>query len=92
MYLLVRAGGGPAREALWKLVLTGRLEVADLSRAAVERSARLMAKYADRPMDPADATLVAIAEQRGERRIFTLDDDFRIYRMHGRRRFEVVPG
>ena len=50
-----------------------------------------MDKYADRPMDVADATLVALAEARNERRIFTLDADFHIYRIHGRRRFEIVP-
>ncbi|MGH3343858.1 MAG: type II toxin-antitoxin system VapC family toxin [Carbonactinosporaceae bacterium] len=92
MYLLHRAGGRTGQEALWKLPLSGRLDLADLSRAAVERSARLMVKYADLPMDLADATLVALAEERGYRRVFTLDADFRVYRLHGRRRFEIVPG
>jgi len=57
----------------------------------LQRSAQLMVKYEDRPMDLADATLVAIAEELGERKIFTLDNDFHIYRLHGRFRFEVVP-
>lgn len=92
MYLLSRAGGSAGRDALWTLVRTGRLVIADLSPAAVERSARLMEKYADRPMDLADATLVALAEERGERRIFTLDADFQIYRYRGRQRFDVIPG
>jgi len=91
MYLLSRAGGSAGRHALWTLVRTGRLVIADLSSAAVERSARLMDQYADRPMDLADATLVALAEQRGERQIFTLDADFRIYRYRGRQRFDVIP-
>lgn len=91
MYLLGSAGGAPAQQALWTLVLTRRLAIPDLTRAAVERSAALMAKYADRPMDLADATLVALAEERGQRRMFTLDDDFHIYRLHGRTRFEVIP-
>ena len=50
-----------------------------------------MNQYADRPMDLADATLVALAEERGDRRIFTLDADFQIYRFHGRQRFETIP-
>ncbi len=91
MYLLGRAGGPAGQQALWKLNLSGRLDIAELSRAALERSAALMAKYADRPMDLADATLVALAEERGERRIFTLDSDFRIYRIHGRTHFEIIP-
>lgn len=92
MYLLARAGGFTASQALWRLVLTDRLHVLELSRSAVERSAELMAKYADLPMDLADATLVAVAEERGTRRVFTLDSDFQIYRLHGRQRFDVIPG
>lgn len=92
MYLLSRVGGAQGQHALWKLALSSRLDIADLSRAALERSAVLMTKYADRPMDLADATLVALAEERGDRRIFTLDIDFQIYRVHGRGRFEIIPG
>jgi predicted nucleic acid-binding protein len=91
MHLLARAGGIRAQQALWRLVKTDRLVVADLSRSAVDRSARLMDQYADRPMDLADATLVALAEERGDRRIFTLDTDFQIYRFLGRQRFETIP-
>jgi len=91
MYLLGRAGGIQGQRALWRLVHTARLIVADLSGSALERSARLMDQYADRPMDLADATLVALAEEHGHRRIFTLDSDFHVYRIRGRQRFEVVP-
>jgi len=91
MYLLARAGGHRAQSALWRLVQTGRLIIADLSPAAVDRSAQLMDQYSDQPMDLADATLVALAEERRDRRIFTLDDDFQIYRYHGRQRFETIP-
>jgi predicted nucleic acid-binding protein len=91
MYLLARAGGHQGQSALWRLVRTGRLVVADLSSSAVDRSARLMDQYADRPMDLADATLVALAEEQGHRRIFTLDSDFHMYRSRGRQRFEVIP-
>ncbi|MGL5816061.1 MAG: type II toxin-antitoxin system VapC family toxin [Phycicoccus sp.] len=91
MYLLMRAGGALGRQALWTLVLSGRLEIAPLSLATVERCAALMDKYADRPMDLADASLVSLAEERDEQRIFTLDGDFTVYRLHGRRHFELVP-
>ncbi|MCA1844310.1 MAG: PIN domain-containing protein [Actinobacteria bacterium] len=92
MYLLSGAGGPAGRRALWTLVFTERLELADLDRAGLKRSAALMDKYADRPMDLADATLVALAEIRNLRRIFTLDEGFTIYRIHGRTRFDIVPG
>lgn len=91
MYLLGRAAGIRAQQALWRLVRSDRLVVADLSPSAVDRSARLMDKYSDRPMDLADASLVALAEERGDRRIFTLDADFQIYRFRGRQRFETIP-
>jgi predicted nucleic acid-binding protein len=91
MYLLAKVGGIEGQRALWRLVHTDRLIIANLSAKAVDRSARLMDQYADTPMDLADATLVALAEERGDRRIFALDSDFHIYRLHGRSRFDVVP-
>ena len=42
-------------------------------------------------MDLTDATLVALAEERGIRRIFSLDSDFQIYRYRDRQGFEVFP-
>ena len=53
---------------------------------------KLMAKYQDCPMDLTDASLVALAEVRGLRDIFTLDHrDFSIYRIHGKQPFRVWP-
>jgi len=91
MYLVGRAGGWTGQKALWQLVLREDLVIAPSSPGANERAAQLMATYADRPMDLADATLVALAEDRELRRIFTLDADFHVYRLKGRRGFEVVP-
>jgi predicted nucleic acid-binding protein len=91
MYLLGEAGGWDAQKALWHLVLGGDLEVESLSDQALKRSASLMEKYADRPMDLADATLVSLAEERNLRRIFTLDSDFHFFTLKGRLHFEVVP-
>lgn len=89
MYLLGRAAGWRGQKALWRLALRGDLVVE--SPAGHARIAHLMEKYADRPMDLADAALVALAEERGLTRIFTLDGDFHVYRVKGRRRFDVVP-
>lgn len=91
MYLLGRAFDWRAQNALWRLVQRQDLLVAAPSDAANTRAAILMAKYADRPMDLADATLVALAEERDDNRIFTLDTDFHVYRFKGRRRFDVIP-
>jgi hypothetical protein len=91
MYLLARGGGIQAQRALWRLVQSDRLVIADLSASAVERSSRLMDKYADLPMDLADATLVALAEEEGHRTVFTLDSDFSVYRIRGRLPFRTLP-
>ena len=53
--------------------------------------AELMAKYKDRPMDLADASLIVAAERLGKKRIFTLDRDFHIYRMSDGNALETVP-
>jgi predicted nucleic acid-binding protein len=92
MYLLARAGGAAGQDALWRLALRGDLEIVAPSKSALHRTATLMKKYSDRPMDLADASLVALAEERSLTRVFTLDGDFHIYRLHGRRGFEVLPG
>ncbi|MFT4009988.1 MAG: PIN domain-containing protein [Nocardioidaceae bacterium] len=91
MYLLDVPRKARARDALWSLVETGRLRLHDLDERATTRARALMDKYADLPMDLADATLVAVAEAEGEATVFTIDSDFRIYRLRGRRAIQVVP-
>ena len=54
------------------------------------RLVKLMKKYADLPMDFADACLVDLASQLGIGRIFTLDSDFRVYRWGRNRPFEML--
>lgn len=91
MYLLGDAAGWPAQRALWEMTARGALEIADLGRDLVDRARALMEKYRDVPMDLADATLVAVAEERGLKRVFTLDSDFDVYRLRGRASFEIIP-
>ena len=86
-----RRAGWRAQELLWRIVIRGELELAPLDEPALRRARDLMKKYRDLPMDLADATLVAVAEARGMSRVFTLDSDFRVYRIGGRRPLEVVP-
>jgi predicted nucleic acid-binding protein len=91
MYVLGRAAGWKGRDALWRLVQREDLVLAPPSPTGTARTARLMRTYADHPMDLADATLVALAEERDDNRIFTLDAAFHVYRLKGRRRFKVSP-
>lgn len=89
MYLLGDAGGWQAQEALWRLNLRGDLLTAMPDR--VERAAALMQQYSDLPMDLADATLVALAEERQLTTIFSLDKDFRVYRLGRSKHFTIIP-
>ena len=67
------------------------MEIIELAEETVDRSRSLMEKYSDTPMSLADASLVAVAERLGLKRIFTLDSDFDVYRFRGRQRFERIP-
>ena len=73
-------------------ILIGGAELVSLSTALLKRSAALMAKYADSPVDFADATLVALAEERSITNIVTLDrKDFSVYRTGSRKGFTIFP-
>ena len=90
-YFLGKIGGWPLQKSLWSMLHEGVIEIYDLTPADRERMYVLMEKYRDTPMDAADASLVAAAESLETNRIFTLDSDFHVYRIHGRTPFEVVP-
>jgi uncharacterized protein len=49
---------------------------------------RLLEKYADVPMSFADACLVRMTETLNDPVLLTTDDDFRVYRRHGR---QIIP-
>jgi predicted nucleic acid-binding protein len=64
----------------------------DVRDSDVLRMRQLMKKYADLPMDFADAALVVACERARIRRIFTIDRrDFLIYRPKHTEQFEIVP-
>ena len=92
IYLLGQAAGWPGQDALWKMIKRNTLALAELDDELTARCADLMERYRDHPMDLADATLVALAEARSTRLIFTLDEHFRSYRLRDRRYLTVVPG
>ena len=91
MYLVFQAGGYLAQAELWRWRTAGRLVLHDLTEDEIARMAALMDKYKDRPMDLADASLVAAAERLGMQRIFTLDSDFYIYRLADGSALECIP-
>lgn len=91
MYLVGQRGGWTAQDGLWRLVLRGTLIIHSLENGELRRARELMRRYRDLPMDLADATLVAFAEAHRITQVFTLDKDFRVYRLHGRKAFTIVP-
>jgi len=79
-------------EEAWTLIRSGAITVASIADDDLDSVHALMARYRDRPMDFADATLVHLAQRESLTEIFTIDhDDFETYRIDGRRRFRVVP-
>jgi uncharacterized protein len=76
---------------LREFLLRGGASVWSMDRTALARAFALMERYADHPMDLADASLIAAAEALNLRRIFTLDrSDFSTYRILRGRRHEAV--
>lgn len=72
-------------EAVQRGLLVSRFD----TQSAAPRLAELVQKYADHPMDFADACLVYLSEQTKDCKIMTVDrEDFTVYRRHGR---EPIP-
>jgi uncharacterized protein len=85
--------GSPlAQERLWDVIENRGLQLAELGAPDVPRMRALMKKYRDRPMDLADAALVRVAERDGISTVITIDrSDFTSYRLHGTKRFRILP-
>ena len=71
-------------------IYRGAVEIYPLELAAIKRIKQLMLKYSDLPMDFADACLVYLAEKLKMDTILTIDRDFSIYRIRGRRKFKII--
>lgn len=91
MYILGTYGGLSAQEELWRILTADLLMLHHNSDSEWPRMHRLMQNYRDTPMDFADASLVALAENLNVTRIFTLDSHFFAYRIYGATPFQVIP-
>ena len=79
-------------DGAWELLRSGQIDVRPIATADLPALDILMLRYADRPMDFADATLVHIAEREGLNIILTIDhDDFETYRIGRNARFRILP-
>ena len=89
-HLLSRVSKGAA--ACIDFFLEGGAILIPTSTSTLIRVRALMNKYADLPMDYADATLVALAEELDTGYVLTTDKrDFSVYRRNGRKRFRICP-
>ncbi len=76
-------------ERVLELVVEADLQVNFQVKPSADRIFRLMEKYADQPMDFADACIVVMTEQVKDCLLVTLDrKDFAVYRRHDR---EFIP-
>jgi uncharacterized protein len=88
-YLLARESGIAVECTFLREIVTGRITIFQLETSHVNRITDLIERYADLPMDLADASLVVLAEQLGHGRILTVDRrDFSVYRWQNNQPFE----
>jgi hypothetical protein len=85
-------GSPMAQEKLWDVLEEEGLRLLALDTTDIAGVRALMKKYADLPMDLADAALVRVAEREGLHTVFTLDQaDLGVYRLRGGKRLRLLP-
>jgi predicted nucleic acid-binding protein len=71
---------------------TGRFPLEPLERTDIERCSVLLERYRKLDIGLSDASVVAVAERLGTRRILTVDRrDFEVLRAHDGTRFTILP-
>ena len=68
----------------------GGVEIHDIQNVDFQRLKELTEKYRDLPMDFADSCLVYLAEKLNIDNIATIDRDFTIYRIKGKKNFNIL--
>lgn len=88
---LVLRGGAPAVLPL-QFLLAAAIPIVALEAAAHRHAALLMERYANLPMDYADASLVTLADGLAAELVFTTDRrGFRAYRGARGAKFQLIP-
>ena len=81
-----------AQCAALDFVLESVVEIVPASIKSLKKTKSLMEKYADLPMDFADATIVCLATDTGMQNIVTFDKkDFTIYKLSKKKSFTIMP-
>ncbi len=90
MYLLNFSS--KAQRLCFEFIESGAVDVHSENSKQLRRIHQLMKQYADLPIDFADASLVALAEEKRVTTIFTLDHkDFRVYVPKHSKAFYLIP-
>jgi len=71
-------------------IYKGAVEINNIERNDFERIKELTEKYKDLPMDFADSCLVLLAEKLDLNSVATIDRDFSVYRINGKRKFQII--
>jgi len=79
-----------AQQDFYEWAMIKGVIISDINQHDLPRVIELTKKYADLPMDFADATLVITAEKTGIREIISLDKDFDVYRLPGKEKIRNV--
>ena len=69
-----------AQTGFLQWIINGGLEIAVLNHEDILRISHLITKYANVPMDLADASLIVASEHLNTKRILSIDSDFQIFR------------
>jgi uncharacterized protein len=81
-----------AQRSCIDFILKGGATLIPQSIESLYRASALMEKYADIPMDFADATLVSLSEEMDIGEILSLDrKGFGVYRIRGKTAFKIFP-
>ena len=79
-----------AQRDFYEWVMYKGVIISDINQNDMPRLLELTQKYADLPMDFADATLVITAKKTGIQEIISLDKDFDIYRLPGKEKIHNI--
>ena len=81
-----------AQCAALDFILESVVEIVPANTKSLKKTKSLMKKYADLPMDFADATIVCLATDTGIQNIVTFDKkDFAIYKLSKKKSFTIMP-
>jgi uncharacterized protein len=80
----------PAIAAIGRWINEGTIETQALLTSESQAIFMLMKKFSNVPMSLADACLVRLSELNPSHRLFSLDNDFLIYRRNGRQRIPML--